>query len=317
MMLRNGQPKEALAIFKKLCTDFPERYAVRARYAELLSQNGQYDESYNVLMKLLQDHPGDAMGQMVLADLFLRRGLMTLAEQHVKKALAQRPRDARAYRLRARIVMAQGNLDNAIRILRVLLDHLPKDLELRMRLAFCLAKQGEVEAAETELLRASRLHPEKSAPYLQLAQLYTDEKRYADAAKQYRTALKRTPKSAGAWNNLALVMLQGGESPADAVTAARKAYDLAPANPKVNDTLAWCLFHAGHVKEALPLSEIAARQLPDEAGVRYHYGVILAKLGKAKQACAELEAALKHDDAFSERDAAAKLLAELKGKTKP
>ncbi len=312
MQLQTGEAAEAIRLYGELCQTFPNRFLLRARHGELLGLNGRIDEAYRVLQALLKDSPGDALAHVVLADLFLRRGFITLADDHVTQALAQRPGDAQAYRLRARVVVAQGNMDTAIRLLRALLEVLPQDAELHARLAHCLEQTGELDEAEKEIGRAIRLRPDMGALYIQSAQLLVRAQRLDDAIAAYRVARDREPRNTMVLNNLALVMLDAGRPPEEALELARQARQYGGGSPDVADTLAWCHFLAGDVSAAEPLSAEALRGLGSNASVRFHRGMILNALGRPAEATTELETAVRSGLSAPQAAAAAAALAKLK-----
>jgi tetratricopeptide (TPR) repeat protein len=291
--LQTGNPTEAVRLYGEICQTFPNRFLLRARHGELLGLSGRTDEAYRVLQTLLKDSPGNAMAHLVLADLFVRRGFISLADEHVAQALAQRPGDPQAYRLRARIVVAQGNMEAAIRILRALIELTPQDAELHARLAYCLEQTGELDEAEKEIGRAIRIRPDLAALYVQSAQLLVRARRLDDAVAAYRIAHERDPGNALVLNNLASALLEAGGPAAEAVKLAEKARGIAPGNPEIADTLAWCYARSGNAPAAEALSAEAVRSLGENATVRFHRGLILQALGRRVEATAELETALR------------------------
>ena len=93
---------------------------------------------------------------------------------------------------------------------------------------------------------------------------------------------------------------------------AERAYQLAPENAQVLDTLGWILANKGDVDRSVKLLRRAAELVPSSPVIRYHLAASLAKTGANVPARAELEALLKKDTAFRERPQAEALLKQLK-----
>ena len=66
------------------------------------------------------------------------------------------------------------------------------------------------------------------------------------------------------------------------------------------------------VDTAYPLIADAAGKVKNNASIRYHHGMVLAKKGKGKEAAAELKAALALDPKFPGADEAKKTVESLK-----
>jgi tetratricopeptide (TPR) repeat protein len=134
-----------------------------------------------------------------------------------------------------------------------------------------------------------------------------------DAAnKEYRKVLTLSPKHPLAANNLASNLADGGGNLDEALKFAQIAREAAPEDPSVGDTLGWIYYKKGLVDTAYPLISEAAGKLKNNASIRYHHGMVLAKKGKNKEAAAELNAALSLDPKFPGADEAKKTLDGLK-----
>jgi Flp pilus assembly protein TadD len=96
------------------------------------------------------------------------------------------------------------------------------------------------------------------------------------------------------------------------VTTARRAQQLAPDVPQINDTLGWILVENGEAEAALPyLREAVARQ-SDDPSLRYHLAVALHRLGRDVESAQELQIAVQQYDVdFAERSEAESLLDRL------
>jgi tetratricopeptide (TPR) repeat protein len=210
---------------------------------------------------------------------------------------------------------------------------------------FQLASGKPVEA-EAAFLKSIELAPEFTAPYYQLGLLYAAQKKFPEAEarlakvlekddknvgahallgmvlnsegkidaanKEYRKVLTLSPKNPLAANNLALNLAEGGGNLDEALKFAQIAREAAPEEPSVGDTLGWVHYKKGLIDIAYPLIADAAGKMKNNASVRYHHGMVLAKKGKNKEAAAELNAALSLDPKFPGAEEARKTIVGLK-----
>jgi predicted Zn-dependent protease len=128
----------------------------------------------------------------------------------------------------------------------------------------------------------------------------------------YEKVLEANPRSAAVLNNLANLLADQLRQPQEALSIARRAHELAPDAPIIQDTLAWMLFLTGDTAAALPLAEQAVKGLSRNPELRYHLGVIQAKLGRKQDAIGSLEEALKFNGDFPGRAEGQKLLHDLR-----
>ncbi len=129
----------------------------------------------------------------------------------------------------------------------------------------------------------------------QLAQgmLLERKQQYADAAPRYETALKIDPSNSLALNNLAYLLGEHLNKPAEALPYAQKAKQNDPANPDVLDTLGWTLALNNRHGEALGVLLHGLEIKRDHAVILYHLGLLHLRRGELEEAKERLEAAKK------------------------
>jgi tetratricopeptide (TPR) repeat protein len=127
---------------------------------------------------------------------------------------------------------------------------------------------------------------------------------------RYEAVLATDPNHVQTLNDLA--WLYALRADARALSLAERANELLPNNPSVLDTLGWIHVQRDDVARGLAFLQQAAALAPDEPEIRYHHGAALARRGDGAKAREELTAALASGAAFASRDAAERLLAELR-----
>jgi tetratricopeptide (TPR) repeat protein len=98
-------------------------------------------------------------------------------------------------------------------------------------------QRGEFDLALREYDRAAELASDWPQPLINRGNALAAQQLWQQAAADYRKALKRDPQQAEAMNNLAWVLLQGGEQEA-ALDWVEQALELDPTQPAYLDTLA-------------------------------------------------------------------------------
>ncbi|RRJ84574.1 XrtA/PEP-CTERM system TPR-repeat protein PrsT [Aestuariirhabdus litorea] len=214
----------------------------------------------------------------------------------------------------------------SIRLLRVMLDTETGDLSRAENTLATLEKEypsePEVIGARVRLwLQTGR--DDRAFDHLEASYKRTGDSRYVSQTTAlasnptlskkiidlHRAALSKEPENISLNNNIAwLLMLKGDQS---AERYARKAYAASGKSPEVMDTLGWILVRFGKPAEGLLLLRSAHEALPGNREIAYHYAAALPP-DKAAEALALLEQILDGDKAFSEREAALKLMDKIK-----
>jgi len=166
--------------------------------------------------------------------------------------------------------------------------------------------------AKARLAKVVEKNDKNVGAHVLLGMVLNSEGKTDAANKEYRKVLTLSPKHPLAANNLAANLADGGGNLDEALKFAQIAREAAPEDPSVGDTLGWVYYKKGLFETAYPLIADAAGKLKNNASIRYHHGMVLAKKGKNKEAAAELNAALSLDPKFPGADEAKKTLEGLK-----
>lgn len=227
-----------------------EPKAIEPLFAQVavLEETGRVGEARRRLERFLaeQGERPDVLNR--LAGLHLAQGRPEAALQRVDRSLLLEPNHWGSRFLRARVLLAQGQ-------------------EVKARL---------------ELEEAIKLHPLRPEAYNQLAELQRLGGEADRSEETYRRLLDRVPEEPLTNNNLASLYLEQGKT-ADALARARVAYAGAPRSPVVLDTLGWALHRSGDPHAARPYLEQAAARLPDHPDVLLHRGLNLLAVGQVRE----------------------------------
>jgi cellulose synthase operon protein C len=313
--LQHGDGPKGLLLAQKLRATFPDNHEALVLLAEAQAATGNTDaalDSWNKLA-ILQLRSASVQLRIATAELALKQ--TGPAVHSLERAIALQPDYPEAQAILARLHMRQGAHDTALHLVRTMQQQhpgsaLPLQLEgdilmlqkqpaaaqrayqrgydiqpsaaMLIALHDALRLAGQASAAKARLAHWLNAHPADQAVRMRFADGLLADKDYAGAIEQYNQAVQHDGANLLALNNLAWACQQLKDPRAR--TFAERAYQRAPHNAAVLDTLAWILKDEGEQARALSLLQQASAQAPASPDVRYHYAMLLAAAGKRQAA---------------------------------
>jgi tetratricopeptide (TPR) repeat protein len=236
----------------------------------------------------------------------------TKAKKVLDETVAKEPKNPLLWDMVGRFELASGKLPEAEAAFLKSIELAPEFTAPYYELGVIYAAQKKFPEAEVRLAKVIEKNDKNIGAHTLLGMVLNSEGKIDAANKEYRKVLTLSPKHPLAANNLASNLADGGGNLDEALKFAQIAREAAPEDPSVGDTLGWIYYKKGLVDTAYPLISEAAGKLKNNASIRYHYGMVLAKKGRGKEAAAELNAALALDPKFTGVDEAKKTLESLK-----
>lgn len=279
----------------------PELQALRAR--ALLGQNHP-EQARAAFEQILERTPGQSGALLGLAALALRVRQQEEALALIERALAAHPEDTDALRMRGELLRMQGKPEAALQSYFQVIKLRPQHPLAHLDIASIYLQTGKLAEAKTQLALARDASPNSVLVAYTQAMLDFQEHHLPAALEQLQLVLRADP----VLNDLARSHPQLREK--RALDEAERALQLAPGNAYVLDTLATILQDRGQPARALPLLKQASGLAPTSAEIRYHYGLGLLKAGDKQGARAQLAPLLAEKD-FGHRNEVRALLAQL------
>jgi putative PEP-CTERM system TPR-repeat lipoprotein len=266
-------------------------------------------ETADVLVrKALQIRPQFVPAHETLGLLYVRRGDLEQAALAVSRILDQQSESVSLLSLLADIRMQQRQPRPAIELYRKSLAIVNSPVTM-IKLHRALFLNGQADAALAELKAWDASNPGSPLIMRVLADHYDYAGDRGKAIKLYSDLVQVSPGNVMAYNNLANLLISvDGER---ALKSALKAYELAPENAEVLDTLGWILVQLGDLGRGLSYLREAAVRDSRSATTRYHLSVALEEYGNREAAIRELKNALALEKDFPERDNAIQRLQRL------
>lgn len=269
-----GNLRQAEAVLDTLAYANPDYLDAALLMAAVKSELGQGPAAETLVQGLQRRFPERPEAHAMMAELLYKRQADVDAARHYDTALKKG--GSRTMAIRAFGLRSEAELDDRSAPLRIYLETAPDDDEIRLLLA---------------------------------QDLQTDNAQPA-AIQAYEEILAKSPDSFIAANNLAWAYFESGDP--RATDMARRAYEIAPANPSVADTLGWILVNTNQVEEGIELLRKAAQVSNGSPEISYHLAHALAAANQRDEARQLLQDTLSDEENFASREQAEALLSELR-----
>jgi len=341
LYLRSGQPEKAMQQAQRLHTLQPDHAASLDLLAQAAVAVGKHALALESLQKLAVLQVGNAEVQMRIArtQLVLQQKGPALTAAHKALALApgredalllasalmldsrayedarklakatqkKQPNAAIGFKLEGDALLEQGQAAQAVsQYEHGFVRQASGPLLIALHRAMHAARQDE--PAERRMADWLAKNPGDQPTRLYYASYLLQRSDFASARREYETLLSRDPDNVMALNDLAWAMLHLKDG--DPLRPAQRAYQLAPSNPAVADTLAWIFAETGKPARALPLLKKALESAPAAAEIRLHYAHALFRNGDKRAARSQCEQLLALHD-FPRRAEVQGLMARL------
>lgn len=270
---------------------------------------GSLDEASYTLFRGLQGNPGHLPTRVLLTELEIRLNRLDLAIERAKQIIKDHPEDSVGYRLVGDVRVQHQRFNDAITSYEQALKLEPSSL-LTLRLFSAQRSIENEDAARTTLLNWLQQRPNDHRVKNALADFYLTSGDYALALKTYQALLTVADKNPYLHNNIAYTLYKLKDTE-KSLRHAQRAYDLAPTDPMINDTLGWLLTNNGRAGQGLAYLREALTRAPENSEIRYHLAVSLHKLKRDTEARRELKLALRKSVTFEGYNQAKQLLVQL------
>ena len=306
-LLNLGEPEAAVSSFTTaigLNPNDPEYYMALAR-AHIVA--GDREAAQDTIASGYEGNPGHLQTGLLLAQVKVNSGDIEAAQQIADELEKAHPDSSTQLALQGELLLRSGKASEAAAKYEQALE-----IDDSPRLAartFQVRKVAGLPDATQPLTRHLEKNPLNAEIRTFLAQAYQVEGDNQSAINEYRTVLDTSPENHVALNNLAWTYFVVDDPRAE--ETAQRAYEVAPDDGSVIDTLGWILLQKGELDDGVSLLRKAAATSSDNLTIRYHLAVGLAKQGKDAEALGILESVLQSEGNFTNRDEAEKLLAEL------
>ena len=286
----------------------PKAALPQLHLAEIHIARNDSNAALAALRKALLLEPGMPEARITLVNLLLRQAKPAAALAEALEAQKTQPGQAIGFKLEGDVASVQGKHAVALRAYEQALALTPGGAAL-VQVYGALQRLNRQPEADARMVAWFKEHPAEIPARLYYASSKLARNDPAGAAPHFEAVLKADPDNLAALNDLALCYQRNGSR--GALNYAQRAYQIAPGNPAVMDTLGAILLEQGQLPRALALLEKASALAPNAGEIQFHYGQVLARSGDKRGARRALEKALATPQGFERREQAKALLATL------
>lgn len=298
-----GEGQKAEAEFQTSLKINPNSDEAVSNLVYLYAEQGNLKEAQN----LVQSIPEDARTAEMYASLgfaYEHQRQFGEASQAYQQAINLEPDNGDYRRGLAQTLLSDGKLPQALEQFKKIVQQEPDDAQSILQIAQIQRRVGLFSEAERSLKQASQLLPNNVEVAYRFAELYEAEGKNEEAAGQLRSVLQQTQHADGKYSStesdnrgalleqLGLIERRAGNYPA-AISAFDEESRLGGDNqPRglMQQAETWQQQH--DYKHALQVASAAAKQLPQNIGLRLTYATLLADNGQTDASLSQIQSLL-------------------------
>lgn len=308
VQLAAGQQENALASFSQLLAKAPTAVPAYLNLAQVQTDLRRFGDARSTLNKGLAQMPNNVALLDALARVALTEGKLDEALKYANQIKELQPKAVAGHVIEGDVLLQRNRFGEAVRAFEQAWA-ITKNGPLIARLHQALSLDHREAEADKRMLQWLQEQPNDVGSRIYLAENFLMRKQAKPAIEQYEAALKTVPNHPRVLNNLAMLYQETGD--ARALEMAQRAYRMSPDDPRVMDTLGGLLVANGEARRGADLFKQALAKAPGATNLRYRYANALAKAGDQVGARRELEALLKSNKPFAEKEQAKELLKTL------
>jgi len=237
----------------------------------------------------------DLRGRILIIETYRSDHDLTHAFAETSQALIEHPKDRGLLITEAILYGENKQLELATQTLQPLLENSPNDLEIYSNLAQVYTESrrfGDAEKAVRSAEKLAQTPSDKETLGFLLGGMYERQKKYDQAEQSFKSVLGLNPQNAPTLNYFGYMLAERGVRLDEAAEMLKRALDQEPANAAYLDSMGWILYKQNKLPEAEGYVRKAIAHDPHDPTMLSHLGDILEKSGHADQAAAEWEKSL-------------------------
>ncbi|MEQ1836014.1 MAG: tetratricopeptide repeat protein [Candidatus Nitrotoga sp.] len=317
-LLKGTAPQQALTLLKKYLESYPDTKEVRLFYARALMEQKQNQEARTEFQQLLNAYPDNADLAFAVGLLSLDLGELDRGEKELQQALTNKKKDENVvyfylgqlseakkhdeeamqnyikvkdgeYNFSARLRMAyltnkSGKLNEARQILhKTVTKNNQQRIQLAMVEAQILRDAKQFESAYQVLMQGLEKLPNQPDLMYEAAMLADKAGKHDAFEQMMRKLIEIEPGNAQAYNALGYGLLERNERVPEAMKLVEKAYQLAPEDAGIIDSMGFGYYRSGNLSKSLEFLRRAYAANPDPE-IAAHLGEVLWVQGEKEQA---------------------------------
>jgi tetratricopeptide (TPR) repeat protein len=251
---------------------------------QLYRENSNYTAAVNTFEEMIRLGPEeDRRARVMIMDTYRDARDMPKALETARKAADTYPKERSILIAQALLYGENAQADQAVSRLRAMLDGSPSDFEIQLDIAQVYEESKRWADAEQSIHEAEKIQANASGTELTgflLGAIFERQKKFDQAEEQFRKVLETNPKSASTLNYYGYMLADRGVRLDEAVDLIKRALIEEPSNAAYQDSLGWAYFKQDKLPESEGLLRQAAMRESHDPTILSHLGDLYAKMGK-------------------------------------
>ncbi len=269
----------------------PKSSAAYLELGQLRMAEKKYAEAKPMLEQALTLSPNSdrALAGLVAMDLMDKQPQKAISR--VQAQVAKAPQNGQMYVQLSELELRNGDANASLDAAQKAMQLNPADGSAVMAYSRAQLAHGDANKAIDGWQQWLKSHPNDAQAYAILGTLEQGIGAKDKAMDFYKKSLQIEPEQPVAANNLAYLMVEGGQNTDVALNYAQSARRALPNSPSTADTLAWVYYNKGTYASARDLLEEAVKSAPDDPAIQYHLGMTYNKMSDRTNALLHLKKA--------------------------
>jgi tetratricopeptide (TPR) repeat protein len=258
---------------------------------QLYRDEQNYPAAINTFQEMVRLGPEeDLRARMLMIDTYRASRDLPHAFDEANKALNEHPHDRGVLMSQALLYGENKQPELAAQTLQPLIENSPSDLEIYSNLAQVYTETRRFSDAEKAVRSAEKLaqNPaEKETVGFLMGGMYERQKKYEQAEQAFKRVLAINPQNAPTLNYFGYMLADRGLRLEEAADMLRRALDIDPNNAAYLDSMGWIFYKQNNLPQAETYIRKAVDRDSHDPTMLSHLGDVLAKTGRADQAAVE------------------------------
>jgi tetratricopeptide (TPR) repeat protein len=251
---------------------------------QLYRETGNYTAAVNTFEEMLRlGAEEDRRARVMIIDTYRDARDISKALDAARKAADAYPKDRPIRISQALLFGENAQADQAVSQLRALLDGSSADFEIQLDIAQVYEEGKRWAEAEQAIHAAEKIQPDSSGKEMTgflLGAIFERQKKFDQAEEEFRKVLDANPRNSSTLNYYGYMLADRGIRLEEATGFIKRALADDPSNAAYQDSLGWAYFKQNKLDEAEELLRQAAARESHDPTILSHLGDVYAKMGK-------------------------------------
>jgi len=263
---------------------------------QLYRETSNYTAAVNTFEEMLRlGTEEDRRARVMIMDTYRDARDISKALEAARKAVDAYPKDHSILIAQALLFGENAQADQAVSKLHAMLDGSPADFEIQLDIAQVYQESKRWADAEQAIHAAEKIQPESSGKEMTsflLGAIFERQKKFEQAEEEFRKVLNANPRNASTLNYYGYMLADRGIRLDEATGLIKRALADDPNNAAYQDSLGWAYFKQNKLDDAQELLHKAATRESHDPTILSHLGDVYAKMGKDSLAEAQWQKSL-------------------------